>query len=245
MKRSTKVSLAVLAATGMLAVAGTTGAVAARLITGDEIARDTITARNLAPNSVGRSELKPGVVTNGKDGADGQDGATGPAGPQGPKGDTGAQGPRGPEGAPGEDAGPVVIRAWTETTPYSEHWRNPVVPVQANEGGGDLEVTVLRFELDPGTYLIDTTTQFFLGDGEGDDYGVATLYVDGENVPGTVFTGDLPGSSETAAQAGGTQLVSITEDGTEVEVRASVRGSWFALVGAQSVVTQLAEGVLN
>lgn len=250
MKRSTKTSRALLASTGLLVAGGATGAVAAKLITGDRIATATITARNLAPNSVGKSEIKPGVVTDGEDGADGAPGAQAPAGPQGEQGERGATGPQGPQGATGPEgprglpgeAGPVVVEAWTEVTDYDELWRARVTGVDANQGGADLEVTVLRFELDPGTYLIDTTTQFFRGDGEGEDYGVATLYVDGVNVPGTVFTGDLPGSNTTAAQAGGTQLVTIFDEGTEVEVRASVRGSEFALVGAQSVVTQLSEG---
>jgi hypothetical protein len=47
---------------------------------------------------VGRSELKPGVVT---DGAVGPAGPAGPAGPTGPAGGTGAVGPQGPSGQEG------------------------------------------------------------------------------------------------------------------------------------------------
>ncbi|WP_243060922.1 collagen-like protein [Nocardioides sp. SR21] len=252
MKHSSKVGLAVLAATGMFVAGGASGAVAARLITGDQIARNTITADNLAPNSVGKSELAPGVVKNGKNGADGADGAPGPAGPagpqgeQGPKGEPGAAGAQGPKGAPGAagepgDSGIVsIFEQWTSESddgaePMGGHW---LVPVENNDGG-DREVPVLTLELDRGTYRLDVTAQFFGGSECCYDYGVVTIDQDGGNIPGTIWTADLPGSYEDAGQTSGSHVITVTEDDTSIEVLASVRGSQPAYVGAQAIVTQV------
>jgi hypothetical protein len=109
MRRTDWRTAAIVAAAGIgLALAASSGAVAAKLITGEDIAKNTITARNLAPGSVGKSELKPGVVT---DGVDGEQGSVGPAGPSGPagepgaKGEPGERGPAGPAGSPGAPGG--------------------------------------------------------------------------------------------------------------------------------------------
>lgn len=92
---------AVVLAAGLFAAGGLSSAVAGSLITGDDIAKNTITDRNLARDSVGRSELKSGIVTDGEDGTDGADGAQGPAGPQGAAGPAGAKGDTGEKGATG------------------------------------------------------------------------------------------------------------------------------------------------
>jgi hypothetical protein len=89
MNRSLKAGVAVVAAGGLFAIGGMSSAVAAKLIHGDDIAKQTITSANLAKDSVGRSELKPGVV---HDGARGPRGMQGPRGPQGPKGESGLKG---------------------------------------------------------------------------------------------------------------------------------------------------------
>jgi hypothetical protein len=62
-------------------------AVAGKLVTGDQIAKNTITSQNLAANSVGRSELQNGLA---KDGEQGPAGETGPQGAPGPSGQEGA-----------------------------------------------------------------------------------------------------------------------------------------------------------
>ena len=67
-------------------------AVAGKLITGDDIAKNAITSRNLAADSVGQSELKSGVL-DGLKGEKGDTGATGTAG-LGPA--ASADGPAGP-----------------------------------------------------------------------------------------------------------------------------------------------------
>lgn len=92
MRISWKSGLAVVAAGALFAVGGIGTAVAAKKITGDDIAKNTITATNLASNSVGRSELQGNL---------GEAGPRGPAGAQGPAGPAGAAGPTGPAGASG------------------------------------------------------------------------------------------------------------------------------------------------
>lgn len=115
-KRALKSGSIVTAAAAMFVAGGISTSVAARLITGDDIARDTITAKNLAERSVGRSELKPGVLqagpvgpagipgptgAQGVPGEAGAAGATGEAGPAGPAGPAGSPGPAGPAGPSG------------------------------------------------------------------------------------------------------------------------------------------------
>ena len=103
--QSMKTGVAILGAAALFAVGGTTTAFAGKLIEGDDIAKNTITSRNLAAGSVGQSELKSGVL-DGVKGEKGDTGATGPAGPAGPAGATGLAGPAGPAGAIGP-AGPA------------------------------------------------------------------------------------------------------------------------------------------
>lgn len=266
MKHSSKVGLAVLAASTMFVIGGASGAVAGKLITGNQIAKNTITAENLAKDSVGRSELAPGVVEDGVDGADGEDGATGPAGPagapgpKGDKGEPGTPGAPGSDGAKGEKGDPGVVSVQELWTSHDDshaiamggHW---VVPVAPN-GSGDSEVPVLTFELDPGTYLLDVTAQFFGGTasnidvvdyGGGDvsgtdygiDYGVVTIDQNGVNIPGTIWTGDLPGSLQDAGQTSGGHVLTVTAPNTVIQVLASVRGTQPAYVGAQAIITQV------
>lgn len=242
MNRTTKVSLAVVASTALLVVGGASGAVAGKLITGDKIAKNTITAKNLAPGSVGKSELQKGVVTDGADGATGPAGPQGPAGEQGAPGATGPQGPQGIQGVPGIQGPAGSTRAWSEITPLNDDLGQHLVDVPANCGDPDLEKPVLSFSLDSGTYVVDVTTQFFHLFGEPDtgyvDYGVVTLDVDGDNVPGTAWTPDIPADGN-GAQVVGTRLLEIEADDTPVDVLASVRGCVDAAVGAEAIITKV------
>ena len=79
MNRNLKTGSVVLVAAVAFAVGGTGSAIAAKLITGDDIARNTITQRNLASESVGKPQLKDGVLAGiqGPAGADGTDGTDG------------------------------------------------------------------------------------------------------------------------------------------------------------------------
>lgn len=114
--KNIKAGAAVLSAAALFAVGGVGTAVAANLITGDEIAKNTITEANLAPNSVGNSELQAGVIKRGKTGERGPAGETGATGPQGPIGQTGPQGPIGPQGEVGPQA---IDHAFYATAVYN------------------------------------------------------------------------------------------------------------------------------
>ncbi|WP_243059071.1 collagen-like protein [Nocardioides sp. SR21] len=104
MKASTKSGIAVVAAAGLFAVGGTTGAVAAKMIDGSrlkdasvsgaKLEKNAVGTRELAPGSVGQNQLKEGVL-------EGVEGQAGPAGAQGEQGPAGPQGEQGPAGAPG------------------------------------------------------------------------------------------------------------------------------------------------
>jgi hypothetical protein len=83
-----KVVLAVLVT---MLVVGATSVEAAKFITGKQIARNTITGKNVKAGSLQLSDLSPGTRAA----------LRGPAGPQGPQGAQGAQGAPGIPGAPG------------------------------------------------------------------------------------------------------------------------------------------------
>src|SRR5689334_19722741 len=72
-----------------LAVSGT--ATAAKLITGNQIARNAITGKHVKNHSLTAADFRGAVG-----------GAAGPAGPEGPRGLTGAKGERGPQGDRGQ-----------------------------------------------------------------------------------------------------------------------------------------------
>ncbi|MFC5175832.1 hypothetical protein [Nocardioides taihuensis] len=88
MNRNLKTGSVVLVAAAAIAIGGTSSAIAARLITGDDIARNTITQRNMADDSVGKPQLKDGVLA----------GITGPEGPAGTDGTDGKDGKDGKDG---------------------------------------------------------------------------------------------------------------------------------------------------
>ena len=92
MNRTLKSGAIVLAAGALFAVGGVSSAVAAKLITGGDIASQTITSRNLANDSVGRSELRAGIVQDGKDGKDAKNGRDGRDGKNGKNGADGLAG---------------------------------------------------------------------------------------------------------------------------------------------------------
>ena len=101
------------------------GATAARLLTGQDIANKSLTGKDVKPRSLTgrhvknhsllRRDFKKGhlplgtVGPSGPQGPTGPEGPAGPAGPAGPQGATGAQGetgPTGPAGADGDDGAP-------------------------------------------------------------------------------------------------------------------------------------------
>jgi hypothetical protein len=84
----------ILAVVVALLVAGTTGAVAAKKITGKDIAANTITSANIKNGTLAAADFSAAAKKSLK-GATGATGATGPAGPAGPAGQTGPAGQNG------------------------------------------------------------------------------------------------------------------------------------------------------
>ncbi|WP_243059072.1 hypothetical protein [Nocardioides sp. SR21] len=78
-------------------------------VSGEKLTANAVGSRELAPASVGKGQLKDGVLEGmegqagpaGAQGEQGPAGAPGPAGAQGPAGEQGPAGPAGPAGAPG------------------------------------------------------------------------------------------------------------------------------------------------
>jgi hypothetical protein len=90
----------VLAAASLLAVGAGSSAVAAKLLTGDDIKNRSIEGIDLATGSVDSAKVENGTLQlkDLSDDVAAQLGAAGKTGPQGPKGETGPQGPKGPSG---------------------------------------------------------------------------------------------------------------------------------------------------
>ncbi|WP_426242152.1 hypothetical protein [Nocardioides sp. LHG3406-4] len=262
MNRSTKVTLSVVAAAGLFVAGSATGAVAGKLVTGDQIAKQTITGRNIAPQSVGMHKLKPGLrvaIAEGEEGAVGPKGDKGEQGVQGavgPKGDKGDKGDKGETGAAGTNGTPgvndVSLAITDATTPgasqNSGYWVVPL-PGDQLDGGSDSEVDLLTFDLTAGRYLVDVTAQFYsLNPAHPENYGVVTLYrgPDGgsaTNIPGTLFTADLPDNpaADNAGQTNGSQIIEVTAP-TTIYARGSFRTgdtSHQAVAGAQAVISRI------
>ena len=94
-----------------LAVSGT--ATAAKLITGKNIARSTITGKHVKDRSLSARDFRGAIASRpGPAGPEGQRGLNGAKGERGPQGDPGPQGERGlpgedgNDGAPGKDGAP-------------------------------------------------------------------------------------------------------------------------------------------
>ncbi|WP_217996811.1 hypothetical protein [Nocardioides jensenii] len=123
-KPTSKSALIALGTVGALIVLTPTTAVAARLIDSSDIKNQSIQSWDIAPDGIGRSELRSGSVgwdqldtrtrarivalagkdgRNGTNGADGEDGATGANGADGADGLNGADGTNGLNGADGAD----------------------------------------------------------------------------------------------------------------------------------------------
>jgi hypothetical protein len=236
--------VSVVAAAGLFVAGSATGAVAGKLVTGDQIAHQTVTSRNIAPDSVGMHKLKPGVRAAI---AAGGQGAAGPKGDNGDKGETGAAGTNGTPGV--NDVSLAIADA---TTPGAiQHSGSWIVQLPGDQldGGSDSEVDLLTFDLAAGRYLVDVTAQFdSLNSARPENYGVVTLYrgPDGgsaTNIPGTLFTAELPDSAaaDNAGQTNGSQIIEVITP-TTIYVRGSFRTddtSYNAIAGAQAVITKI------
>lgn len=234
---------------GLVLTAGGATAATKTLINGNQIQKHSVAANRLTSHArhVLQGHRGPRGATGsrgpagpkGDTGPAGAAGATGPAGPTGQAGAAGQQGPIGPQGPSGQA---VVTTYTTPASTIPAYNGAPVVDVPASplNGTGDQQTTLLSFNLDAGKYLIDGTVQFFHfvpGD-DGTDYGLASLHVAGSNQFGTVWTPDIP-SANNAAQTNSSTYVTIPDDGTQLTLLGTVRGTRAAQAGAQVVVTKV------
>lgn len=140
MRKPTSRSLALTGvAVGALVLAGSTGAVAARLVTSADIQDGTIK----------RVDLSAGVVKAlgepGPAGEPGEPGAQGPQGEPGPAGAAGAPGPQGPRGEQGPAGTPTgTVYTWTAS------YTSDGVRTSGNIGAGSPD----------GAQLVESTTAF-------------------------------------------------------------------------------------
>jgi hypothetical protein len=162
MNRNLKTGSVVLVAAAAIAIGGTSSAIAARLITGDDIARNTITQRNLANDSVGKPQLKDGVLA-------------GITGPEGPAGTDGTNGTDGKDGKDGKDGVSNLIAG----AGYSTTW--------VGDGGATLQTA--REECPAGQYALGGGFSTWGGDKDlgGDNKNIVVTvsapYFEGEYIP--------------------------------------------------------------
>jgi hypothetical protein len=92
-----------------LSLSGGTAYAAHQLITGKQIAKGTITSRNVKGHSLLSSDFRAGQLPSGARGPAGATGARGPMGPAGPAGRAGAQGSPGARGPAGTAAASGIV----------------------------------------------------------------------------------------------------------------------------------------
>lgn len=173
-------------------------------------------------------------------------GPQGETGPQGPQGDTGPQGPQGETGEPGQVL--VATRITAENPDFGGVQVVEIDTVAPTSGGPDFGDGAQLFDevaLEEGTYKIEGVVQFFdfTGENVGEvEYGVARTFLDGI-AQGTLWTSDIPDDGNNAAQASGSQVISVPEGGATLTMEALIRGSETegGHAGANLIVTQFNE----
>ena len=146
-----------------LSLSGGTAFAASKLITGHQIAKGTITGRNIKSHSLVSSDFRPGQLPSG---------ARGPAGPAGPQGARGPQGAQGPQGPAGTAAASGIVQVDTssgnaEWQPGTDHGfpGNPVrkhageycIPLPAGVDG-DTVAPVVTADGTPSIDVVRTAT---------------------------------------------------------------------------------------
>jgi hypothetical protein len=170
----------------------------------------------------------------------------------GPEGDTGAQGPQGetgPTGPQGEPGQVLVATRITAENPAFGGVRvvdvDAVAPTSGGPAAGEGAELFDEVVLEEGTYKIEGVVQFFdfTGENVADvEYGVARSFLDG--VPqGTQWTSDIPDDGNNAAQASGSQVITVPEGGATLTMEALIRGSEAGggHAGANLIITQFNE----
>ena len=130
----------------MIAISGGTALAASRLITGSQIARGTISGRNIEKRTLTSTLFKRGTLRRGARGATGAAGATGAPGPAGPAGSAAAYGTL----ETNSNGNPVFIGAGTSgfTTAYAPGAGFLCIATPAGAPVASLQVTDLSNETD-------------------------------------------------------------------------------------------------
>lgn len=218
----------------IIAVVGAGGAVAAGQITGADIKSNSVPGSDLKDGSVGYAKFGDGARSRLQ-------------GEQGPRGEQGETGPAGP---PGQSVVASEITAANAT--YGGVQVVDVDSAGSSSGGPSAtegSELVDPVKLDAGTYLVQSTVQFFdfqskPGDTNDEDYGVARLFLDGQNV-GTSWSPQVPDDGNNAAQASGVVVVTVPEGGGTLSARALLRGGDGGQAGADLIVSKVAQASQN
>jgi Collagen triple helix repeat (20 copies) len=175
----------------------------------------------------------------GPQGERGPAGAVGPTGPVGPPGSTGPRGPAGIPGTPGTP-GQALVAHQSTPTPIDAGTTLPLASTGPTfTDGVDLVGNVV---LTPGQYRVDVNVSFVDPNAANaaDEYGVARLFLGSSPLDGatpdpsggatdtdtTLVTGNVPDDQNNAAQAAGSYIVTIGDDGSGGEtltLRGAVR----------------------
>jgi len=162
-------SPAVLLALCALFVSLSGTATAALMVSGNNIADGTITAKDLKRGTLGTKQLSRKTIRllRGQQGPRGPQGAPGPQGQEGPRGPAGATGPQGPAGVSGYE---VVYELSASTNSYSPKTAVAKCPAGKKVLGGGAE---------PSYTLADLEEEFSYPDSSGGvSYWVASFSED-------------------------------------------------------------------
>lgn len=187
-------TIAVTAGAAILAVAGSTGAVAGSLVNSADIKNDSVRSADVKDGNLRMKDLKPAVADRIKEG--------------------GPQGPQGPQGDPASD----VLGSSVVNETFSANVANigGSFTTRATQAG--------TFELQPGTYLLSTDGFFITNDTTSGmtRMQVAVRGQDGSQWGsdlGTCFTGLISTLANREATCNTTRTVVIGET-TTVDVKA-------------------------
>lgn len=230
-----------------IVVAAATSATATGMVNGGSIVNGSITSVDIKNGSVGWADISSGarnrLISNAISRIDSAPGSANSAAP-GTAGTAGAAGANGSNGAPGKDGAPGISVVANVTTPEGDaaHYGQRVVTVERANVSGPVSspsnaspgTVLVRLSLDKGTYRIDGAAQFLSMRGyEGsntpeEDYGAVALFVDGKQHGSVLYSGDIPTNSNNLAQTNASTVVTITQDGTDVALRAAARNGYVA-----------------
>jgi Collagen triple helix repeat (20 copies) len=251
----------------VLALTGSAFA-AQTLITGADIKDGSVTRADLSRRTVRSLKGKRGKTgpagrdgfagpqgPQGSTGPEGPRGPVGPAGPQGQKGttgDTGAKGDQcdqGDQGDTGDTGAPGQFLVWDTVAGPQDAGTALATSSPGPDGSEGTEVSNGGTYLMAGRYKVDVLVSFVDTNATdpGAEYGVARLFLraSGQQDATTLVTPDIPDDQLTPAQASGSFLVNVGDDGgggEQITLRAAIRsdvGAATANVSSTIIVTRI------